>query len=116
MGHNPLPWMQEDDSLVRGVIAGDRLLSRRFSPGPVFRDIRGMAVRRVEAADIASLAGIRRRECRNRALGIYEARLGRAWQVSSTCSIRTSSFWAAAYRTSPDCIQGSAAGDAFRFF
>ena len=77
-GHNPLPWMQEDESPGPSCYCGQTGCIETFLSGPgLSATYAAIAGRRVEAADIATLAAAGDASARQ-ALGIYEARLGRA--------------------------------------
>jgi fructokinase len=77
-GHNPLPWMQEDEFPGPLCYCGRTGCIETFLSGPgLSATYAAMAGRQVEAADIAGLAASGDASA-HRALGIYEARLGRA--------------------------------------
>jgi fructokinase len=77
-GHNPLPWMQEDELPGPLCYCGRTGCIETFLSGAgLSATYAAIAGRRVEAADVASLAASGDASA-NRALGIYEARLGRA--------------------------------------
>ena len=106
-GHNPLPWLQDGRApgsivLLRAQRLHRDVSVRARSVGDIRCDCRTTASRRRTSQRSRHPAT----PSANRALGVYEARLAGRWRASSTCSIRTSSFSAAAYRTSPDCTRG----------
>ena len=77
-GHNPLPWMQEDEFPGPLCYCGRTGCIETFLSGPgLSATYAAMAGRQAEAADIAGLAASGDASAQ-RALGIYEARLGRA--------------------------------------
>ena len=77
-GHNPLPWMQEDEFPGPLCYCGRTGCIETFLSGPgLSATYAAMAGRQVEAADIAGLAASGDASA-HRALGIYESRLGRA--------------------------------------
>ena len=77
-GHNPLPWMQDDERPGPSCYCGRNGCIETFLSGPgLSATYAAIAGRQVEAADVASLAASGDAGA-NRALGIYEARLGRA--------------------------------------
>jgi len=77
-GHNPLPWMQEDELPGPQCYCGRTGCIETFLSGPgLSATYAAIAGRRVEAADVASLAASGDASA-HRAIGIYEARLGRA--------------------------------------
>ena len=77
-GHNPLPWMQEDELPGRLCYCGRTGCIETFLSGSgLSATYAAIAGRHVEAADIAGLAAAGDASAR-RALDIYESRLGRA--------------------------------------
>jgi fructokinase len=77
-GHNPLPWMQEDEFPGPLCYCGRTGCIETFLSGPgLSATYAAIAGRQVEAADIAALAASGDASA-YRALGIYESRLGRA--------------------------------------
>jgi fructokinase len=77
-GHNPLPWMQEDEFPGPLCYCGRTGCIETFLSGPgLSATYAAIADRRVEAADIAALAASGDASA-HRALGIYADRLGRA--------------------------------------
>jgi len=77
-GHNPLPWMQEDERPGPLCYCGRTGCIETFLSGPgLSSTYAAIAGRQVDAADIARLAESGDASAR-RALDIYEGRLGRA--------------------------------------
>ena len=77
-GHNPLPWMQEDEFPGPMCYCGRTGCIETFLSGPgLSATYSAIAGRQVETADIAALAASGDASA-HRALDIYEARLGRA--------------------------------------
>jgi fructokinase len=77
-GHNPLPWMQEDELPGRLCYCGRTGCIETFLSGSgLSATYAAIAGRHVDAADIAGLAAAGDASAR-RALDIYESRLGRA--------------------------------------
>ena len=77
-GHNPLPWMQEDEFPGPLCYCGRTGCIETFLSGPgLSATYAAIADRQVEAAGIAALAASGDAGA-HRALGLYEARLGRA--------------------------------------
>jgi len=77
-GHNPLPWMQDDERPGPLCYCGRNGCIETFLSGPgLSATYAAIAGRQVEAADVASLAASGDASAQ-RALCIYEARLGRA--------------------------------------
>ena len=106
-GHNPLPWMQDDERPGPSCYCGRTGCIETFLSGPgLSATYAAIAGRQVEAADVAGLAASGDASA-NRALGIYEARLGRA--LASIINVLDPDVivLGGGFRTSPDCTHGA---------
>ena len=105
-GHNPLPWPEDGERPGPACYCGRAGCIETFLSGPgLSATYAAIAGRHAEAVEIARLAESGDPGADSASESTRTASRGR-WRVSSMCSIRTSSCWAAACRTSPGCTPG----------